>query len=73
MKSIEMLRGSYFWKEFGCRNDSSTLVGRMKSKCQACHEEEGTEKHRLYHCPGWYKIRREIPEAFSKWEQKARI
>ena len=28
-------------------------------KCQACHEEEGTETHRLYHCPsakqaGWH-------------------
>ena len=32
-----------------------------ESKCQACHEEEGTEKHRLYNCPGWYEIRREIP------------
>ena len=21
------------------------------SECQACHKEEGTEKHRLYHCP----------------------
>ena len=21
------------------------------SQCQACQEEEGTEKHRLYHCP----------------------
>ena len=27
------------------------------SQCQACQIEEGTEKHRLYHCP--------------KWEQKA--
>ena len=34
--------------------------------------EEGTEKHRLYHCPEWREIRREIPEAFRKWEQKAR-
>ena len=42
-----------------------------ESKCQACHEEEGTEKHRLCHCPGWYEIRREIPEAFRKWEEKA--
>ena len=22
-----------------------------ESKCQACHKEEGTEKHRLHHCP----------------------
>ena len=42
-----------------------------KSACQACHKEEGTEMHRLHHCPEWYEVRREIPEAFRKWEQKA--
>ena len=42
-----------------------------ESECQACHKEEGTEKHRLYPCPEWYEVRREIPEAFRKWEQKA--
>ena len=42
------------------------------SQCQACQLEESTEKHRLYHCPEWHEIRREIPEAFRKWEQKAR-
>ena len=45
------------------------------SQCQACryacHKEEGTEKHRLYHCPEWNEID-EIPEAFKKWEQEAR-
>ena len=41
------------------------------SKCYACHKEEGTEKHRLYHCPEWNEID-EIPEAFKKWEQEAR-
>ena len=39
---------------------------------KACHKEEGTEKHRLYHCPEWNEVRREIPEAVRKWEQKAR-
>ena len=43
-----------------------------KSKCQACHKEKGTEKHRLYHCPEWYDVRRQIPGAFRKWEQKAK-
>ena len=37
-----------------------------ESKCQACHKEEGTEKHRLYHCPEWYEVRREILEVFQK-------
>ena len=22
------------------------------------------KKHRLYHCPEWYEVRREVPEAF---------
>ena len=34
--------------------------------------EEGTEKHRLYHCPEWHAVRRDIPEGFRKWEQKAK-
>ena len=34
-----------------------------ESECQACHEEEGTEKHRIYHCPTWYGIRRDFPGA----------
>ena len=43
-----------------------------ESECQACHKEKGTEKHRLCHCPEWYEARREIPEAFRKWEQAAK-
>ena len=39
------------------------------SQRQACQKEEGTEKHRLYHCPEWYEVRREIPEVFRKLEQ----
>ena len=37
-----------------------------ESECQVCHKEEGTEKHRLYHCPEWYEVRRWILEAFMK-------
>ena len=32
----------------------------------------GAEKHRLYNCPEWHEIWREIPEAFRKLKQKAR-
>ena len=40
-------------------------IGRSDvSQCQACQKEEGREKHRLYHCPEWYEVRREIPEVF---------
>ena len=42
------------------------------SQCQACQIEDGTEKHRLHHCPEWYRVRREISEAFRKSEQNAR-
>ena len=43
-----------------------------ESECPACHKEESTEEHRMYHCPEWCEVRREIPEAFRKWEQKAK-
>ena len=43
-----------------------------ENKCEGCHKEEGTERHRLYHCPSWNEVRRRIPEAFRKWEQKER-
>ena len=29
---MDMLRGNYFWKESGCRNDSPTLVTRRKAQ-----------------------------------------
>ena len=32
--------------------------------------EEGTEKHRLYHCQEWDAMRRGILEVFRKWEQQ---
>ena len=42
------------------------------SQCQACQMVEGTEKHRLYHCPESHAVRRDIPESFRKCEQQAR-
>ena len=39
------------------------------SQCQTCKKEEGTEKHKLYHCPEWYEVRREIPLSGSKWKR----
>ena len=41
------------------------------SQCQACQLEECPEKLRLYQCQELHEIRREIPEAFRKWKQKA--
>ena len=42
------------------------------SQCQACQLEESKERHRLHHCPEWYKVRREIPQAFRKLENEIR-
>ena len=72
-------RGSKSWKIQGNAQDQS-IVGKCwkkigwpdASECQACQIEEGAEKHRLYHCPEWYEVRREIPEACSRLEQTAR-
>ena len=33
-----------------------------ESKCQACHNVEGTEKHKLHRCPEWCEVRREITD-----------
>ena len=30
--------------------------------CRGCNREEGTEKHRLYHCPCWKEVRNQIGE-----------
>ena len=43
-----------------------------EKKCPGCNIEEGTEKHRLCHCPCWNEIRNQIPEESWKWEQRAR-
>ena len=43
-----------------------------ESECQACHKGGRHRKAQVYHCPEGYEVRREIPEAFRKWEQQAR-
>ena len=43
-----------------------------EKKCRGCNKEEGTEKHRLYHCPSWRELRNQIQEGFGKWEQRAK-
>ena len=42
------------------------------NNCQAWSKGGRHRKRRLHHCPEWYEVRREIPEAFRKWEQKAK-
>ena len=32
------------------------------TKCHGYNKAEGTEKHRLYHCPSWKEVRNQILE-----------
>ena len=42
-------------------------IGRSDvNQCHASKREEGTEMDRLYHCPEWYEVRREIPRGLQK-------
>ena len=43
------------------------------SRCQTCHMEASTKTHRLHHCPERHEVRPDLPEAFRKWEQKAKM
>ena len=45
---------------------------RMGAEEAPCNKEEGTERHRLFHCPVWHELRRGIAEALRKCEQKVR-
>ena len=57
-------------KEVGQK--SLCAIGRSdEKKCRGCNKEEGTEKHRLYHCPCWKEVRNQIPEDLEKSEQSA--
>ena len=40
-------------------------------KFWGCGEDEGTEKHRLHHCPIRRDVRNQIPEGLGKWEQRS--
>ena len=37
-----------------------------ESECQACHKEEGTERHRLYHYPKWHADQKGYPRGLQK-------
>ena len=41
-----------------------------EKKCRGCNNEEGREKHRLYHCPCWKEIGSQIPEKLRKMGAK---
>ena len=35
-------------------------------KCRGCSKEEGTDKHRLYHCPSWNESQNPDPRGFGE-------
>ena len=43
-------------------------------KCQGCErgEDEGTEKHSLYHCPFWREVGNQIPEGLADGKEVLR-
>ena len=68
LKSIDAWPGNWYWKEAGCRRDSSTLAGRMRVSAKPVTRRKAQKSTGST----WYEIRREIPEAFRQWEQKAK-
>ena len=70
--STEMRRGSCSWKKDGCRKRLYDIGLSYEEKCRGFNKEEGTEKHRLYHCSCWKQIRYLISEGLEKWEQRGK-
>ena len=52
--------------------ETSMLAGRIPANVKLARRRKAQRKHSVSHCPEWYEVRREIPEAFRKWEQTAR-
>ena len=68
-----MRRGSLSWKEDGCRNDCTTLVGLNKRSFEGVTKKKARRNIGwLYHCPTWREVRDHIPENLRKWEQRAK-
>ena len=41
-----------------------------EKKCRGCNHEEGTGKHRLYHCPSWRSQKKFDPRRAGKWDRR---
>ena len=52
----------------GRRTGAKTILRHWRG----CNKEEGTEKHRVYHCPLWREVRNQTPDGLEKWEQRAK-
>ena len=57
-----MLPENWFWKEVGCRRNSSTLVGQVKVKAKPDTRRKAQTSNRLCHCADWYEVRWERAE-----------
>ena len=67
-----MRLGNWLWKEDGCRTGMYDIGWSDGEKCRGCDKEEGTEKHRLYHCPCLKQVRNQFPEKLGNWEQRVK-
>ena len=63
-------RQFWFWKEAGCRKNSSTLVGQMKASTKHATKKEQKSTGSTIDQKGTRSDVR-CPEASRKWEQKA--
>ena len=60
-------------KEIGKMMKNQILEeGRVPAKEAKNWKIEGDSRGRHRKAQTWYKVRREVPEAFRKWEQKAK-
>ena len=49
--------------DIGCSNED---------KCQGCNKDECTERHRLYQCPWWKEVRRQISQELTNWGARSK-
>ena len=47
------------------------LIGRTPVNVKRARKRKEQGKHRLYLCPEWYEVTREIPEVFRMLEQES--
>ena len=65
-----MWRGSWLWKEDGCRKDYTTLIGRTTRSVEDLTKKKARKKHGLHLCPSCREVRNQIPEQLGKREQR---
>ena len=69
-KNIEMLRGNYFLEGGWVQKRLFDIGWSDQSKCQACHKEEGTEKHVYEDAQGDAQGRSTCQKIFGQWRKR---